>query len=63
MRFLISLVVLLSVAGCSSARLKRCESRAIDPSLQTCGDPVDASKKEFRMCEKPVNLFICEDPR
>lgn len=63
MRLLTLLLLALFISGCSSARLKKCGDKALeDPALQVCSSLVDPSKKAFRMCEKPVDLFLCEDP-
>lgn len=48
------------LVGCSSARLKRCDEKALDADLLVCSEQIQGP---FRLCKKPVDLYRCSDPQ
>lgn len=53
-------VVVASFAtGCSGAKLKKCPSPFVDDSVLLCKENVQGV---YRLCEKPSDLFRCEEP-
>lgn len=60
MRFLILASLVLSVAACSSAKLKRCPEVYSADSTYFCPDKAEGI---YRWCERPANLYTCEAPQ
>lgn len=60
MRYLLPILIVLTMPGCSSARLKKCEEKALDAALQVCPEQVQG---HYRLCQKPVDLYLCSDPQ
>ncbi len=53
------IALMLSLSACSSAKLKKCDSKAVDPALMHCSEQVQGS---YYKCEKPQDLYVCQDP-
>jgi hypothetical protein len=60
MAFAVAIIVAGLLTGCSGAKLKKCPTVFVSDSVMLCKDAVQGL---YRMCEKPVDLYQCEDPQ
>lgn len=54
MKLVIATLFLMTLAGCSSLSLKRCDGPAQQADLWHCPESVQGS---YRACQKPVDLY------